>query len=147
MNSKGSKQDVIADEMIMNRIYVLRGTKVMIDEDLALLYKVGAVRIRALLGKNTERFPEDFMFPLSLKDYQALCRQDSLSRPEMPEEFPVALTEKGLAMLAGLVKGGRSIEVNIRIIRIFALIRQVLPDDLDLSRAMAALQGNKSCRK
>lgn len=148
MNSKGSKQNVIADEMIMNRIYVLRGMKVMIDDDLASLYKVGAIRIRSILGKYPDRFPDDFMFLLNQKDYQSLCRQDStVARPVERDGLPVAFTEQGLAMLAGLVKGGRSVEVNIRIIRIFTLIRQVSPDYPELSRELARIQNNRSCGK
>ena len=148
MNMKGSQENMIADEMIMNRIYVLRGKKVMIDEDLALLYKIGAVKIRTLINKNTDRFPDDFMFPLNREDYQSLKRQDStVKRHLSTDDFPLAFTEQGLAMLAGLVKTARSVTVNIRIIRIFTLIRQVLPDYPELSREMAKFNSNLICRK
>lgn len=129
MNSKGSKENRIADETIMNRIYVLRGTKVMIDEDLAMLYHVKLEKIRSLLSSNARRFPKGFFFILSKDDYHSLCCQDrSVHRPEVLEEFPIALTEKGVLTLAGLVEGSRSVAVNARIRRIFTLIRQVLPD-------------------
>ena len=148
MNSKGSQENMIADEMIMNRIYVLRGMKVMIDEDLALLYKVGSAKIKTLIGKNSDRFPEDFMFPLNKEDYQSLrCQDSTVKRNSVTDNFPLAFTEQGLAMLSGLVKGSRSIAVNIRIIRIFTLIRQHLPDYPELSRELAKIYSSSNCRK
>jgi len=148
MNSKGSQQNMIADEMIMNRIYVLRGMKVMIDEDLALLYKVGSVKIKTLISKNSDRFPEDFMFPLNKDEYKSLrCQDSSVKRSSLTDDFPLAFTEQGLAMLSGLVKGSRSVAVNIRIIRIFTMIRQYMPDYPELSRELAKLYSSSNCRK
>jgi hypothetical protein len=148
MNNKGSQAGMITDEMIMNRIYVLRGRKVMIDEDLALLYKAGILRIRTLIVKHADRFPEDFMFKLNQEDFTSLKLQDTSVKRKAPDKgFPLALTEQGLAMLSGLVKGSRPIAVNIRIIRIFTLIRQVLPDYPELSRELARFNSNIICHK
>lgn len=148
MNSKGSQEEMIADEMIMNRIYVLRGMKVMIDEDLALLYKVALARIKTLISKNSDRFPEDFMFPLNKEDYQSLKYQDpGVARSELEEGLQLAFTEQGLAMLSGMMTGRRPVAINIRIIRMFTLIRQVLPDYPELSRELAKLCRQPGYRK
>jgi hypothetical protein len=135
MNNMGAVEGVVTDEMIMNHIYVLRGHKVMIDADLASLYQMETRRLRALAEKHAHRFPNDFMFRLRLEDYQLLKQQDpDTRRKDALKTLPVAFTEQGLAMLAGLLKTEHSISVNVRIIRIFTLIRQLLPDYPELSR-------------
>jgi len=148
MNDNKSLNHAIADELIMNRIYVLRGKKVMIDEDLALLYHVDVAKIRVLLRKHPERFPEDFQFTLNPQEHGSLQLQDStVSRVLQNEEFPIALTEQGLSMLSGMIKSDRSVAVNVRIIRIFTLIRQVLPDYPELSKEFAKFSTNMICHK
>lgn len=137
MQHKDRKEDAVTDEMIMNHIYVLRGQKVMIDLDLAKLYQLGINRIRTILDRNTVRFPADFMFKVNAEDELSLIRQDSeIKRNSGLSASPIAFTEQGLAMLAGLLNGERTIAVNIRIIRIFALIRQIVPDFPELYREM-----------
>ena len=135
MNNNEAVANVVTDEMIMNHIYVLRGHKVMIDTDLAALYQIETRKVRALAINNSLRFPHDFMFQLRLEDYYSLQQQDStIKRKASVRNLPVAFTEQGLAMLAGLLKTERSILVNVRIIRIFTTIRQLLPDYPELSR-------------
>lgn len=148
MNNNGAEVNMVTDEMIMNRIYVLRGQKVMIDADLASLYQIDTGRLRTLTGKNPERFPNDFMFQLRLEDYHSLKKQDSsVKRNVIVKHMPRAFTEQGLAMLAGLLKSERSIHVNIRIIRIFTTIRQLLPDYPELSRMIEQFKNNLICDK
>ncbi|MBB5619211.1 hypothetical protein HDE69_000247 [Pedobacter cryoconitis] len=137
MQHKDRKEDVVTDEMIMNHIYVLRGQKVMIDLHLAKLYQLGNSRVRTVVSRNTTRFPADFMFKVSEEDELSLIRQDSeIKRNPRLRASPIAFTEQGLAMLAGLLNGERAIAVNIRIIRIFTLIRQIVPDFPELYREM-----------
>ena len=148
MNIKSLQEDTVADELIMNRIYVLRGKKVMIDEDLCRLYRVGDTRIKKLVGKYTTCFPADFMFQLSKEDYHSLSRQDSsVKRKVITDGYPIALTEQGLSMLAGMIRSSRAVLINIRIIRIFTLIRDILPDYSELSRQLAQYTGNITCHK
>ena len=133
------KEDVVTDEMIMNHIYVLRGQKVMIDLDLARLYqlRLGNSGVRSVVSRNVTRFPADFMFKVSEEDELCLIRQDSELNLKPETGFtPLAFTEQGLGMLAGLLNSKRAIAVNIRIIRIFALIRQIVPDFPELYREM-----------
>lgn len=135
MNNNKAVANVVTDQMIMNHIYVLRGHKVMIDTDLAALYQMETKRLRAIAKKNSDCFPFDFMFQLRPEDYHSLKNQDtSVKRRATVNHLPVAFTEQGLSMLAGLLKSERSINVNVRIIRIFTTIRQLLPDYPELSR-------------
>lgn len=140
MENTGAQRNAVTDGMIINRIYVLRGQKVMIDADLAELYQLEAEKLKTLITKNTERFPPDFMFQMSREDYQSLKAQDStVVRKPLVKYFPKAFTEQGLAMLSGLLKTGRSVDVNVKIIRIFTIIRQVLPDYPELRKEIEDL--------
>lgn len=137
MNSSGADYNEVTDQMIMDRIYVLRGQKVMIDADLALLYQIETRKLRIVARKCPERFPADFMFQLSPAEIHSLQKQDMRVFRKVINKSPtLAFTEQGLAMLSGLVKSERSIVVNIRIIRIFNLIRQILPDYPELSKML-----------
>jgi len=148
MNTKGAGDNMVTDEMIMNRIYVLRGQKVMIDTDLASLYKIETGRLRTLAEKNASHFPGDFMFVLRPEDYSSLKQQDSsVKRAAIVRRMPAAFTEQGLAMLSGLVKSERAVVVNIRIIRIFTMIRQLLPDYPELTRIMDQFKSTLICHK
>lgn len=148
MNTRELQDDTVGDEMVMNRIYVLRGKKVMIDEDLCRLYRVGTSRIKKLVGKYPACFPADFMFQLNKEDYLSLTRQDStIKRKQVRDDYPIALTEQGLSMLAGMIKSSRAILVNIRIIRIFTLIRDVVLDFSELSRHLSQFTSGTSFNK
>jgi hypothetical protein len=146
MNMNGAVEDVVTDEMIMNHIYVLRGHKVMIDADLASLYQIETGRLRGLAVKNPDRFPHDFMFHLRLDDFEALRKQDSTVKRRKLRHFPVAFTEQGLSMLAGMLKSNRSVVVNVRIIRIFSTIRQLIPDYPEVSRLIEQFKDDFSRR-
>lgn len=148
MNINGSDENLVTDQMIMNRIYVIRGKKVMIDADLASLYQMETRRLRTMMSKNAGRFPRDFMFQLGLEDFYSLKQQDSsVMRKAGTKSLPIAFTEQGLSMLAGLMKSERSIVVNIRIIRIFTMIRQILPDYPELSKIIDEFKNDLTCRK
>ncbi|RAJ22179.1 ORF6N domain-containing protein [Pedobacter cryoconitis] len=143
MQHKDRKEDGVTDEMIMNHIYVLRGQKVMIDLDLVKLYQLENSGVRTIVNRNTSRFPADFMFKLNEEDELSLVRQDSeISAGHRIMVTPIAFTEQGLAMLAGLMKSKRAIAVSIRIIRIFTLIRQIVPDFPELYREMEQFKNN-----
>jgi hypothetical protein len=143
MENKEIQEDSVTDEMIMNHIYVLRGQKVMIDTDLAKLYQFEDSKIRTMLKKNAERFPDDFVFTLNGEDELSLIQQDSsVKRNSKIRPSPVAFTEQGLSMLSGMLRSKQAIAVNIRIIRIFSLIRQILPDFPELYREMEQFKNN-----
>lgn len=143
MENREIQEDRVTDEMIMNHIYVLRGQKVMIDTDLAKLYQFEDSKIRTMIKKNAERFPADFVFSLNGEDELSLIRQDSsVKQRSKLKASPIAFTEQGLSMLSGMLKSKQAIAINIRIIRIFSLIRQILPDFPELYREMEQFKNN-----
>lgn len=123
----------IPDEIIMNKIYFIRGYKVMLDYDLAKLYQVETKHLKRQVRRNIERFPEDFMFELTEKEYNSLRSQfGTLKRGEHTKFLPFAFTEQGVAMLSSVLNSTTAIKVNIQIMRIFTRIRQMLTDNTEL---------------
>ncbi len=123
----------VPDEIIMNQIYYIRGQKVMLDRDLAELYNVTTGNLNKTVKRNMGRFPADFMFQLSQKEYDSLRFQFGiLKRGQHTKFLPYAFTEQGVAMLSGILSSERAIAVNIQIMRIFTRIRQMLIDNTEL---------------
>ncbi|MFT4222925.1 ORF6N domain-containing protein [Dysgonomonas sp.] len=113
-------------QVIQNRIYQIRGLNVMLDFDLAEMYDVQTKRLKEQVRRNIERFPSDFMFELTKKEWSelvAICDQ-------LPENLkhstvtPFAFTQEGVAMLSGVLRSPTAIEVNISIMRAFVALRQ-----------------------
>lgn len=101
---------VVPDEIIMNQIYYIRGQKVMIDEDLAKLYQVENKQLKRQVRRNTDRFPDDFMFELSQEEYDSLRSQfGTLKRGEHSKYLPMVFTEQGVAMLSSVLNSKRAI--------------------------------------
>lgn len=118
---------VVSDELIMNRILFIRGINVMIDSDLAELFDVSTKRLNEQVKRNIKRFPEDFMFQLTEKEKEkvvAIC--DHLNKLKFSSFLPFVFTEHGTVMLASILNSERAIHVNIRIVRIFNKMREML---------------------
>ena len=111
-------------EVIQNKIFEIRGCKVMLDFDLALLYKVENKRLKASVRRNMNRFPEDFMFELTEMEFTNLRTKFSSSSYGGLRYMPFAFTEQGIAMLSSVLNSEKAIEVNISIIRAFVTFRQ-----------------------
>ena len=114
--------------VIENKIHEIRGQKVMLDFDLAEMYGVETKRLKEQVRRNSERFPSDFMFELSKKEWSELVANcdrlpDSLKHSSVPS---FAFTEQGVAMLSGILRSPQAIEVNINIMRAFVRMRQYL---------------------
>jgi hypothetical protein len=123
--AKKELQALVAEQKILNRIYVLRSQKIMLDEDLAEMYKVETRRLNEQVKRNSNRFPKDFMFPLTAKEYENLKSQNATSRSwGGRRKLPLAFTEQGVAMLSSILNSDVAIEVNIRIIRVFTRLRE-----------------------
>ncbi|MDP1800645.1 MAG: ORF6N domain-containing protein [Bacteroidota bacterium] len=125
----------VPDEIVMNKIYFIRGQKVMLDRDLAELYGVETKQLKRQVLRNTDRFPEDFMFELNKEEFENWRRQigTSNSSDKMGLRYaPYAFTEQGVAMLSSVLNSKKAIAVNIQIIRIFTKIRQMLVDNTEL---------------
>lgn len=112
-------------EVIQNKIFEIRGQKVMLDFDLALLYSVETRVLKQAVRRNISRFPEDFMFILSDAELNQLVSQSVIpSKSYFGGAFPFAFTEQGIAMLSSVLNSEKAIEINISIIRAFVTIRQ-----------------------
>ena len=122
--AKKELQTLVAEQKILNRIFVVRGQKVMLDEDLAEMYRVETKRLNEQVKRNLKRFPKDFMFPLSQKEFENLKSHFATSSWGGRRKLPNAFTEQGVAMLSSVLNSDTAIEVNIRIIRVFTKLRE-----------------------
>lgn len=109
---------------IENLIYEIRGQRVMMDFDLAMLYEVETRVLNQAVKRNIRRFPEDFMFQLTKDEWQNLISQFVTSSWGGIRKMPFAFTEQGVAMLSGLLNSNVAIDANIRIMRTFVFVRQ-----------------------
>ncbi len=123
---------VVPDEMVMNKIYMIRNQKVMLDRDLAELYQVDTKRLNEQVKRNSKRFPDDFMFQLTQLEFDNLKSQNATSSWGGIRKLPLVFTEQGVAMLSGILSSDRAIAVNIQIMRIFTKVRQMLTDTTEL---------------
>ena len=132
---------IIPEEIIMNKILVIRGIKVMVDSDLADLYGVSTKRLNEQVKRNILRFPVDFMFQLTEKEKQEVVANcDHLKHLKFSPYLPFVFTEHGAVMLASILNSERAILVNIQIVRIFIKIRQILDSDEEIFRQLNELQ-------
>lgn len=123
---------VVPDEVLMNKIYVIRNQKVMLDKDLADLYQVETKQLKRQVKRNIERFPEDFKFELTELEYENLRCQIGTSSWGGVRYLPIVFTEQGVAMLSSVLNSKIAIAVNIQIMRIFTKVRQMLTDNTEL---------------
>lgn len=132
----------IPDEIVMNRIYVIRNQKVMLDRDLAELYGVETKRLKEAVKRNLSRFPDDFMFELTEIELNNWRTQFATSNSEKKglRYQPFVFTEQGVAMLSSVLNSEKAISVNIQIIRIFTRIRQMLSDNTELRLGIEELR-------
>lgn len=124
---------IIPEAIIINKIYYVREQKVMLDADLAELYGVETRVLKQAVRRNADRFPEDFMFELTLEENQYLKTQlESLSRGQHSKYLPYVFTEQGISMLSSVLNSEWAIKVNIQIMRTFTSIRRMLTDNTEL---------------
>jgi hypothetical protein len=125
---------IIPDNIVVNKIYEVRGLKVMLDSDLAELYGVETKRLNEQVGRNPDRFPEDFMFQLTDEEWLNLKSQIATSKKGRGGRtyLPNVFTEHGVLMLSSVLNSKQAIQVNIQIVRIFSRIRQFIIDSGEL---------------
>ncbi len=134
---------IIPDEIVMNKIYVIRGQKVMLDRDLATLYGVETKQLKRQVNRNIERFPKDFMFEMTKEEFENWRSQfgTSNSSDKMGLRYaPYVFTEHGVLMLSSVLNSPKAIQVNIQIMRVFTRIRQALTDNTELRLAIEKLE-------
>jgi phage regulator Rha-like protein len=127
-------------EVIQKRIYQIRGYNVMIDFDLAELYDVETKRLKESVKRNIDRFPPDFMFELSKKEFENLRSQYATSKRGGTRYMPFAFTEQGVAMLASVLNSTKAIQINIDIMRAFVFLRKLALSHHDISEKLKELE-------
>lgn len=146
-------QTVTPIEIIENKIYVVRGQKIMLDSDLAWLYEVETRVLNQAVKRNIERFPEDFMFQLTKEEWENLKFQFGSSKlgekstwtsqivisKKGDRKIPYAFTEHGVAMLSSVLRSKRAVAINIQIIRIFNKLRNLAVEHKDLREELNEL--------
>jgi hypothetical protein len=124
--AKANTSLMITEEKILNKIYYIRGHKVMLDQDLAGLYDVPTKRLNEQVKRNIDRFPADFMFQLTEEEFENLRSQFATSSWGGRRVSPYAFTEHGVLMLSSVLNSQRAINVNIQIMRIYTKMREML---------------------
>ncbi|MHC4457498.1 MAG: ORF6N domain-containing protein [Planctomycetota bacterium] len=132
--------DIISLERIKEKIYIIRGMKVMLDRDLAALYGIETRVLKQAVRRNIKRFPDDFMFELTKTEFKNLRSQIVTSSWGGLRYIPMAFTEQGVAMLSSILSSDRAIQVNIQIMRAFIKLRQMFISHEDLKRKIAAME-------
>lgn len=133
MNKKTSLS-VIPDETIINKIFIIRNQKVMLDSDLAELYQVPTKRLKEQVKRNKERFPQQYMFELTQKELDLLRSQIASSKQGRggARYLPMVFTEHGILQLSNVLKSKRAVAVSFNIIDVFVKLREVLTNNTEL---------------
>ncbi len=141
--SKAVKVISVADEAIMNKIYMVKGQKVMIDRDLAELYNVETKVLKQAVRRNIKRFPKDFMFEMNKSEFENWRSHFVTSNKgdKMGLRYaPFCFTEQGVTMLSCILNSDRAIHVNIQIIRIFTKLREMILTNKDILLKLEQLE-------
>jgi len=136
-----NEASIIPAERIENRILFLRGQKVILDSDLAELYGVTTRRLNEQVRRNTDRFPDDFIFQLTSEEKsEVVAKCDHLCNLRFSPRLPNAFTEHGAIMAAGVLNSARAVQVSIFVVRAFVKLRQLLATHRDLARKLEQLE-------
>jgi len=134
--------EIIPQEILEQKIYLIRGHKVMIDKDLAALYGVETKVLNQAVKRNINRFPSDFMFQLIQDEAMELSRSQfvTLKRGYNIKYLPYVFTENGVAMLSSILKSDRAIAVNIQIMRTFTKLRELISTHRELKQKIETME-------
>jgi hypothetical protein len=131
----------ISVEVVATKILVIRGRKVMLDRDLAMLYMVKPIALRQQVKRNRGRFPEDFMFQLSKNEIKELVSQNVIADKRLLGGYsPYVFTQEGIAMLSSVLNSARAIRMNIAIMRAFVKFRELLLSPKELAEKIEELE-------
>ena len=136
-----NKAQLIPTEAIGQRIFIIRGVKVMLDADLAELYGVSTMQLNQAVKRNSGRFPSDFIFRLIQSEKtEVITNCDNLSRLRFSPHMPYAFTEHGVAMLSAVLKSDRAVEMSVFIVRAFIKLRELLASNKELGHKVAEIE-------
>ncbi len=131
---------IVSQETIEQKIFLIRGQKVMLDKDLAELYGIETKVLKQAVKRNIKRFPADFMFELTKEEFKNLRSQIVTSSWGGVRYTPMAFTEQGVAMLSSVLNSDKAIQVNIQIMRVFSSLRQILAAHKELVHKLNELE-------
>ena len=132
---------IITPKIIVQKIFFIRGKRVMLDKDLAQLYMVLTKNLNKAVARNIDRFPVDFMIRLTKKEYDSLRFQiGTLKKGTHSKYLPYAFTEQGVAMLSSVLRSKRAIQVNVDIMRAFVQLREILSTNKVLAEKLNQLE-------
>ena len=126
------KEILVNENFVISKIYMIRNQKVMVDQDLAEMYGVETRRLNEQVKRNMDRFPDDFMFQLNEGEFEILMSQSATSRWGGRRKMPYAFTEHGVLMLSSVLNSQVAIQVNIKIMRVYAKFREMLLTNKDI---------------
>jgi len=136
-----AKRELIPVARIAQRILFLRGQKVILDSDLAVLYDIETRALKQAVRRNRNRFPDDFLFELSPREIAHVVSQFVIpNRRKFGGAVPMAFTEQGVAMLSSVLNSDRAVKVNIAIMRAFVKLRETLESNRELARKFSELE-------
>lgn len=131
---------ILKPENIAVLVHAVRGEKVLLDGDLAVLYDVPTKALNQAVKRNAERFPADFMFQLTADEWAAMRSQTVTASRRNIGSPPYVFTEQGVAMLSSVLRSPRAVEVNIAIMRTFVQLRRLMDSNRDLARKIEAME-------
>jgi ORF6N domain len=135
------KKPLVVVENIEAKILTIRGQKVMLDADLAELYGVETKRLNEQVRRNSERFPEDFMFRLGAAEKaEVVANCDHLAKLKYSSALPYAFTEHGALMLGNVLKSERAVEVSVHIVRAFVHLRELVSGHKELAQKLNQIE-------
>ncbi len=139
---KKTETGLIPQGTIEDKILLLRGRKIMLDSDLAVLYGVETKQLTRQVRRNIDRFPDDFMFQLTREEYNELlrCQIGTLKRGQHSKYLPHAFTEHGILMLSSVLNSKKAIQVNIQIMRTFTKLREMILTHKDLQKKIEDME-------
>ena len=129
---KAKKAVIHSEEVITSKIFLIRGLRVMLDFDLAEMYAIETKQLKRQVRRNRQRFPKDFMFELTQKEYKNLRSQSGTSGWGGSRYMPMAFTQPGVSMLSGILNSKTAIDINIRIMRVFNRVSELLLTHKDI---------------
>ncbi|MGC1618441.1 MAG: ORF6N domain-containing protein [Candidatus Acidiferrum sp.] len=143
-----SQNVIVPTARIRQKIFFVRGTRVMLDADLARLYGVATKNLNKAVKRNASRFPSDFMFQLSPKELHSLRFQTGTSKPAPGGRryVPYVFREQGVAMLSSVLRSSRAVHVNVAIMRTFVRLREMITTHEELRRKIDAMEKRYDAR-
>jgi hypothetical protein len=134
------KRPVIRESLVVSKIFMLRGQRVMLDYDLSDMYGIETRRLNEQVKRNLSRFPDDFMFQITEKEFENLKSQNATSRWGGRRKLPYAFTEHGVLMLSSVLNSRIAIQVNIKIMRVYTKMREVISANREIVQKLEKME-------